>query len=175
MTMMPAGTRKMTRPTIRRMKEAGLVRLAVSLYVHDSENRDTFRGVDGSFVWTMNSIRYAREIGLEVQVNTTVTQFNQEKIRDIADILAAEGIALWSVFILVPVGRGLHHHMVTPQKHEEIFHELYDLGREMPFDIKNHRRSTFPARHDAALGVGSLSETSSKRKRPHLILRRTRL
>jgi len=175
MTMMPAGTRKMTRPTIRRMKEAGLVRLAVSLDVHDSENHDTFRGVDGSFVWTMNSIRYAREIGLEVQVNTTVTQFNQEKIRDIADILAAEGIALWSVFILVPVGRGLHHHMVTPQKHEEIFHELYDLGREMPFDIKNHRRSTFPARHDAALGVGSLSETSSKRKRPHLILRRTRL
>ncbi len=136
MTMTPAGTEKMTRETILRMKEAGLVRLAVSLDGHSCESHDKFRGVEGSFDWTMDSIRIARGIGLEVQVNTTVTRFNQDRIRKIAEMLAGEDIALWSVFFLVPVGRGVKHYMVTPKKHEAVFHELYDLGRTMPFDIK---------------------------------------
>jgi len=84
----------------------------------------------------MNAIRAARAIGLEVQVNTTVTRFNQDHIREMAEMLAKEDIALWSVFFLVPVGRGVKHHMVNPKAHEEIFHLLYDLSREMPFDIK---------------------------------------
>ncbi len=136
MTMTPAGTEKMTRETILRMKEAGLVRLAVSLDGHDHTSHDKFRGVEGSFDWTMDSIRIAREIGLEVQVNTTVTRFNQDRIREIAEMLAGEDIALWSVFFLVPVGRGARHLMVTPKKHEAVFHELYDLVHTMPFDIK---------------------------------------
>ncbi len=136
MTMTPAGTQKMTPEVIRRMKDAGLVRLAVSLDGHNRESHDKFRGVDGSFQWTMDAIRTARAIGLEVQVNTTITRFNEDNVREIATMLAAEDIALWSVFFLVPVGRGLQHHMVTPKKHEEIFHRLYDLTKEMHFDIK---------------------------------------
>jgi AdoMet-dependent heme synthase len=136
MTMTPAGTEKMTRAIIKRMKDSGLVRLAVSLDGHDKESHDKFRGVEGSFEWTMNSIRFAHEIGLEVQVNTTVTHFNKDRVRDIAAILAEESITLWSVFFLVPVGRGGRHLMISPKGHEEVFHELYDLSREMPFDIK---------------------------------------
>lgn len=136
MTMTPAGTEKMTRATIQRMKDAGLVRLAVSLDGHDKESHDKFRGVAGSFEWTMNSIRFAHKIGLEVQVNTTVTHFNKDRVREIATILAEENITLWSVFFLVPVGRGGRHLMISPKGHEEVFHELYDLSREMPFDIK---------------------------------------
>lgn len=136
MTMTPAGTEKMKPEVIGRMKDAGLVRLAVSLDGHNRESHDKFRGVDGSFQWTLDAIRAARAIDLEVQVNTTITRFNEDNVRDIADLLAAEDIALWSVFFLVPVGRGLQHHMVSPQKHEEIFHQLYDLTKEMPYDIK---------------------------------------
>ena len=136
MTMTPAGTAMMTRERVAQMKEAGLVRLAVSLDGHDRESHDSFRGVDGSFEWTMNSVRYAREIGLEVQINTTVTHFNRNHIEDIARLLAAEDIALWSVFFLVPVGRGMQHDMISPKDHEEVFHQLVDLAREMPYDIK---------------------------------------
>ncbi len=136
MTMTPAGTEKMTPGKILQMKKAGLARLAVSLDGHGEESHDKFRGVEGSFRWTMDSIRTARAIGLEVQVNTTVTRFNEDNIHDIAGMLAAEDIALWSVFFLVPVGRGLRHHMVTPKKHEAIFHELYNLNKKTSFDIK---------------------------------------
>jgi len=104
--MTPADTEKMTRATIQHMKDAGLVRLAVSLDGHNKESHDKFRGVEGSFEWTMDSIRFAREIGLEVQMNTTVTRFNKHRAHDMAAILAKENPTLWSVFFLVPVGRG---------------------------------------------------------------------
>jgi MoaA/NifB/PqqE/SkfB family radical SAM enzyme len=134
--MTPADTEKMTRATIQHMKDAGLVRLAVSLDGHNKESHDKFRGVEGSFKWTMDSIRFAREIGLEVQMNTTVTRFNKHRAHDMAAILAKENPTLWSVFFLVPVGRGGRHLRISPKEHEEIFHESYDLNREMPFDIK---------------------------------------
>ncbi len=136
MTMTPSGTPLLTKEKVRRMKDEGLSRLAVSLDGDTREFHDGFRGVEGSFQWTMNCIRWARELNLEVQVNTTVTRFNQDRVRDIAEMLAKEDVVLWSVFFLVPVGRGIRHDMVSPQKHEEIFHLLCDLNSEMPFDIK---------------------------------------
>ncbi|MFQ5692682.1 MAG: TIGR04053 family radical SAM/SPASM domain-containing protein [Nitrospinota bacterium] len=136
MTMTPSGTKLVRKEMIRRMKDEGLARLAVSLDGHDRESHDGFRGVPGSFAWTMNCIRWAREVGLELQVNTTVTRYNRDHIREIGEMLRDEGIALWSVFFLVPVGRGLKHDMVSPAEHEELFHLLYDMSREMPYDIK---------------------------------------
>lgn len=136
MTMTPSGTPLVQKHLIQRMKDEGLARLAVSLDGPDRETHDAFRGVPGSFDWTMNCIRWAREVGLEVQVNTTVTRFNQDRLREIGGRLAQEGICLWSVFFLVPVGRGLKHDMVSPAKHEELFHLLYDMSQEIPYDIK---------------------------------------
>ncbi|MFQ5912929.1 MAG: TIGR04053 family radical SAM/SPASM domain-containing protein [Nitrospinota bacterium] len=136
MTITPSGTKLVKKEMVQRMKEEGLARLAASLDGHDRESHDGFRGVAGSFDWTMNCIRWARGAGLEVQVNTTVTRFNQDHIREVGERLRHEGVCLWSVFFLVPVGRGLKHDMVSPAKHEELFHLLYDMRKEMPFDIK---------------------------------------
>jgi radical SAM protein len=136
MTMTPSGTKLVRKEMVQRMKDDGLARLAVSLDGHDRASHDGFRGVSGSFDWTINCIRWAREVGLEVQINTTVTRYNEDHVREIGEMLRHEGISLWSVFFLVPVGRGLKHDMVSPTKHEELFHLLYDMGKEMPYDIK---------------------------------------
>ncbi len=136
MTMTPSGTPLLTRESILKMKRAGLARVALSLDGPDRESHDRFRRVPGSYAWTLSALRWAREEGLEAQVNTTVTCFNQGRLRAMAEMIAREGISLWSVFFLVPVGRGLKHHMVSPASHEALFHQLYDLNREMPFDIK---------------------------------------
>ena len=87
MTMTPSGTPLLTKEKVRRMKDEGMSHLAVSLDGDTREFHDGFRGVGGSFQWTMNYIRWAREIDLEVQVNTTVTRFKQDRVRDISEIL----------------------------------------------------------------------------------------
>lgn len=136
MTMTPSGTQLLTRERVCQMREAGLARVAVSVDGPDRMSHDLFRAVPGSFQWTMDCVRWAREEGLEVQINSTVTRFNKDRLREMAGMVARLGITLWSVFFLVPVGRGSKHHMVRPAEHEALFHQLYDLSKEMPFDIK---------------------------------------
>ncbi len=132
----PSGTRWMTEENIQRMKDAGLTRLAVSLDGSTKEIHDAFRRVEGSFGWTIDAIRTARRIGLPVQINTSVSRHNLDDIRPIADLLATLDICLWSVFFLVPTGRGKLDEMISADDHEKVFHLLYDLSKEMPYDLK---------------------------------------
>jgi radical SAM protein with 4Fe4S-binding SPASM domain len=46
------------------------------------------------------------------------------------------GIALWSVFFVVPTGRARAEDLATAEELEQVFHRLYDLSATAPFDIK---------------------------------------
>ncbi len=161
-TLTPSATPLMTRERVQEMKDAGLARMAVSLDAHDAASHDAFRRVPGSFDWTLQCIRHARAIGLDVQVNTTVTRHNKAHVRRIAGLLAKEDICLWAVFFLVPVGRGKKDEMLDAAGHEEVFNLLYDLSKEMPFDIKttaaqHYRRVVIERRRkEGAAGVRTM-------------------
>ena len=132
----PSGTQLMQPAVIARFKHSGLSRLAVSLDGSCKEIHDTFRKVDGSFDWTVESIKEARRNDIPVQINTTVCKHNLKDVRAIAELLATLDICLWSVFFLVPTGRGLRSDIVSARDHEDVFNLLYDLSKTMPYDIK---------------------------------------
>ena len=135
-TMTPSGTPLLTRANIRKAKHAGLQRMAISLDGPTAEIHDSFRGVPGSYDWTMGGIQAARDIGLSLQINTTMTRHNLEHLELLAAKMCELEIALWSVFFLVPTGRGKQEANLQPQEYEEVFHFLYDLSQYAPFDIK---------------------------------------
>ena len=60
----------------------------------------------------------ARELEMAVQVNTTITRRNVEQIDAMAELLPGQGIAMWSVFFLVPVGRGVEEERISPEEYE---------------------------------------------------------
>ncbi|HYG77590.1 MAG TPA: radical SAM protein [Planctomycetota bacterium] len=132
----PSGTQLMQPPVIKKFKTSGLSRLAVSLDGSCKEIHDTFRKVDGSFDWTVESIKEARRNDIPVQINTTVCKHNLKDVRAIGELLATLDICLWSVFFLVPTGRGLRSDIISAREHEDVFHLLYDLSKTMPYDIK---------------------------------------
>ena len=134
--MTPSGTPLMTRQVVSQLKETGLARLAVSLDGSTAEIHDHFRQVPGSYVWTMNCIDYAKEVNLPVQINTTVSRHNLGNLQALADLLLTRNIALWSVFFLVPTGRGKADDEVSADDYERVFHFLIDLYLKAPFDIK---------------------------------------
>jgi radical SAM protein with 4Fe4S-binding SPASM domain len=78
----------------------------------------------------------AREIGLPVQINTTITRYNLADFDDLAAKMIDLGIVLWSVFFLVPTGRGREQDEVTAAQYEWVFERLHELSRRAPFDIK---------------------------------------
>ncbi len=132
----PSGTELMNVEVLKKLQDVGLSRLAVSLDSRSREKHDTFRKVDGSFDWTVDMVHEARKIGLPVQINTTITRHNQDELLEMAEFMKELDICLWSVFFLVPTGRAGAKYMVSARKHEEIFNQLYDLSKEMPYDIK---------------------------------------
>ena len=61
------------------------------------------------------------ELELAVQVNTTITRRNVDQVDRMAELLARQGIAMWSVFFLVPVGRGVEEERIRPEEYEAVF------------------------------------------------------
>ena len=137
MALTPSGTPLMTEDALRALQTAGLSRLAVSLNGSNARIHDEFRGVAGSWDWTIRMLRTAREIGLATQVNTTVTRHNLEDIDELCALMVGLGITLWSVFFLVPTGRAKSNDVASAAEFEQVFHRMYDLSKTAPFDIKS--------------------------------------
>jgi len=136
-SLTPSATPLLTREAIARLKECGLARLAISLDGPTAAIHDAFRRVPGSFQWTMDAVRWARELGLPVQINTTITRHNLAQLEDMIALLMTLDICLWSVFFLVPTGRGQHIDLISADEFEQVFEKLYDTAQQVDFDIKS--------------------------------------
>lgn len=132
----PAPTPLMTRKNIEKLKKGGASRMALSLDGSTSARHDEVRGVNGSFDAVIGAAAYAREIGLPIQINTTVTRGTLSDLDEIAELTGQLGAVLWSLFFLVPVGRGKNLKMVSPQEAERVMRFLYKQGRERSYQVK---------------------------------------
>jgi radical SAM protein len=132
----PSATPLLTSHAVARFRDVGVARMAVSLDGASEEEHDGFRGVGGSFRITLDALETARALGLETQVNTTVTRRNLGSLERIADLVARSGASLWSVFFLVLTGRALLEDDLEADEYEHVFERLFRISLNAPFDIK---------------------------------------
>ncbi|MBU8915599.1 TIGR04053 family radical SAM/SPASM domain-containing protein [Bacillus sp. FJAT-29953] len=135
-SMTPSATPNVTIDAMRKAKEVGLSRWAFSLDGPTAEIHDHFRGTAGSFDLTMERIKYLHELEMPIQINTVVSRYNYEHLDEMAKLVEELKCVLWSVFFLVPTGRGQASDMISPVEHEKVLRWLYDLSKRVPFDIK---------------------------------------
>jgi radical SAM protein len=136
MSVTPSATPLATAEAMRRLRDGGVARVAVSLDGADAATHDAFRGVPGSYARTFEILEAAQSLGIPLQVNTTVTPANYRQIDAMADLLAEEGIVLWSVFFLVPVGRGSAIPRLSREEYEWVFERLWDNAQRRSYAIK---------------------------------------
>ena len=110
--------------------------LGISLDGATAATHDAFRGWEGSYARTQCMLRDARELGLPVQVNTSITMRNVDEIGPMAEQLEEMGIAMWSLFFLVPVGRGVEETRISPERCEEVFAQLWEETSRRSYAIK---------------------------------------
>lgn len=132
----PSATPLLTQAAILELKRRGLARLAISLDGPSAQIHDSFRGVPGSYQRTMDGARWAKESHLPMQVNTTVTRRNHKDLDTFVPLLEKMGIVLWSVFFLVPTGRGKQDDLLSAEECEQVFERLYQISRRVKFHIK---------------------------------------
>lgn len=135
-SLTPSATPLLTRAIVFRLKEAGLARLAVSLDGASARTHDAFRGMTGSFERALNAISWANEAGLPVQINTTFSRRNIAEMDEIAELVENLRITLWSVFFLVPTGRGKLDDLLSADEFEQVFVRIYRLSKTASFDVK---------------------------------------
>ena len=155
MTLTPSGTSSLSPAVVEDLADAGVRRMALSLDGATAETHDEFRGESGSFEQTVEAAEAAREAGLPLQINTTVCASTAAELPALRDRVSDLGALLWSVFFLVPVGRGRLLDPVSPERAEEILTWLSDVSEESPFGVKtteapHYRRVAIQRHRDAS-------------------------
>ncbi len=132
----PSATPLLTREAIFKLKEAGLVRLGISLDGSTPEIHDAFRGLPGAWARTIQAIEWANEAGIPIQVHTTISRHNAHDLDNLCALFEKLAIVMWNVFFLVPVGRGQLGDLLTGEEFEQVFGKIYELSQRVSFQIK---------------------------------------
>lgn len=120
------------------LKEAGIQRLSISLDGASRDSHDGFRKVPGAFERAMEGIKVAKEVGLPVQINTTVTERNLAEIPKILELAVKLGAVAHHIFLLVPTGRGrdLADEVLTAERYEETLRWFWEQESRVSLQLK---------------------------------------
>jgi radical SAM protein len=168
----PSGTPTLTSQALKRLYDAGCKAISLSIDGSNPAIHDDFRKVDGVFDLTVAAWKAAQEIGLRVQINTTLGRHNLDDLPNVAALVKQLGAMTWSGFLLVPTGRGAQLGSLTPDEVEDVLNWLYDMGDMLPTRTTeaHHFRRVVVERqilaakgedHVKALGLGELYRTLS--------------
>jgi radical SAM protein with 4Fe4S-binding SPASM domain len=143
MSLTPSGTASLSAARIADLADAGLSRMALSIDGGTPAAHDGFRGEAGSFVDTLRAARDADRAGLGLQVNTTVCADTVDELPAIRELVADLGADRWSVFFLVPVGRGRLLDPVSPERADAVMAWLHGVRDAASFDVKTTEAPQF--------------------------------
>jgi len=164
----PSATPLATIEAFERARDAGVRRLGISLDGADAATHDSFRGWEGSFDRTIEMLANARKLQLAVQINTTITRRNFHQIDAMAELLSSQRIAMWSVFFLIPVGRGVEQERISPDEYEIAFERLWHHAQTQPYGVKtteapHYRRYVLERGGDPLAGPQGTKDTGRHR------------
>lgn len=152
MTLTPSGTESLSEQKVHALADAGLARMALSIDGASPDTHDQFRGEPGSFAQTLQAAQAASRADVPVQINTTVCGQTVEELPAIRELVAELDAVLWSVFFLVPVGRGRVLDPIPPERAESVMEWLVSVSEEASFGVKTteapqYRRVTVQQRN----------------------------
>jgi AdoMet-dependent heme synthase len=122
-----------------RIKDAGIVRVAISLDGADSATHDSFRGHDGAFDAAIRGIQCLQDVGISTQVNTTVSRHNVHQLPEMLELAKRLKVDAFHLFLLVPVGCGLtiaEDQSVNGADAERILNWFYDRSLDSGMEMK---------------------------------------
>lgn len=168
MTLTPSGTSSLTPAVIKDIADLDVRRLALSLDGASAARHDAFRQEDGSFASTIAAAEAAGDHNLPLQINTTVCQETVDELPDVSGLVSELGAVLWSVFFLVPVGRGQALEPVSPERAESVMEWLLTAGRELDLSIKtteapHYRRVALQSQHHQSDSSRTVTESIDRR------------
>ena len=128
-----------TRSVARMIVDSGVQRVAISLDGADAITHDTFRGIPGAFDAAIAGFRNLKNLGMSVQINTTIARHNAHQLPSVLELAKSLGADALHTFLLVPVGCGVDiasEQMVPPEEYERMLNWFYDRSLEGGIEMK---------------------------------------
>src|ERR1700758_781098 len=128
-----------TKQVAQKIVDSGVKRVAISLDGSDAATHDTFRGIPGAFDAAITGFRNLKDLGMSVQINTTIARHNAHQLPQVLELARSIGADALHTFLLVPVGCGVDiaaEQMVPPEEYERMLNWFYDQSLEGGIELK---------------------------------------
>lgn len=137
MVMAPCGM-LVDKDVAQKIKDAGIMRVSLSIDGVTAESHDAFRRVEGAFASVMQAIENFKQVGMEFQINTTVTKHNVKDLPKLLEMVIELGAVAYHPFLLVPAGRGkdLADQEISPEEYEKTLTWFYEMRDKVPIQFK---------------------------------------
>jgi AdoMet-dependent heme synthase len=123
----------------KKIVDAGVSRVSISIDGADAETHDNFRKLKGSFERATEGFNHLKKLGMSMQINCTIAKHNSHQLHDLYNLALNLGAEAIHIFMLVPVGCGVEiadDQMLEPERYEYILNEFYDLSKEAKIQTK---------------------------------------
>src|SRR3974390_1486558 len=128
-----------TKDVAEKVKHSGIKRVSISLDGSDAATHDSFRGIPGAFDAAVYGMRNLQDVGVSVQINTTIARHNAHQLPEVLQLAKNLGADALHTFLLVPVGCGVdiaEEQMVPTEEYERMLNWFYDQSLEGGIELK---------------------------------------
>jgi heme b synthase len=122
----------------RKIVAAGFRRVSISFDGPDAPTHDLFRGA-GAFEKSITGFKALRQVGMSMQINTTIAKHNYRKLDETYRLALELGADALHAFMLVPVGCGMsldESVMLSAEEYEQTLNWVYDRSLEGKLHLK---------------------------------------
>ena len=121
---MTTGGYGITLDTARKMKEAGIKVVSVSVDGLEATH-DRLRGRKGSWEWAFKTMSHLKEAGIIFGCNTQINRLSAPEFPQIYELLRDAGIFAWQIQLTVPMGNAADNNEILLQPYELL--DLYPM------------------------------------------------
>jgi heme b synthase len=122
-----------------KIKASGIRRVSISIDGKNAETHDAFRRLPGSFERAIAGLQCVQAVGVQTQVNFTISNHNIEQLPEIYQLALNLHVDAMHLFLLVPVGCGVEIAetlMPTPQRVEQALTWYAQIAQENKLETK---------------------------------------
>lgn len=116
-----------------KLKAIPVATVGVSLDFPSAARHDNFRCMVGAFESAISGIKNAREAGIDIQINSTISKLNVAYLDELVSLALDIGAKSFHPFLLVPTGRGkdIEASELSPEEYEQTLNRILDKTAEL--------------------------------------------
>jgi len=108
----------------KKLRDAGIRAVAISLDSKDAATHDSFRGLPGVWERAVKAIGHCRDAGIGVQINMSVIRSAISDVEDVICLGTSLGVRDYQLFFPVPTGRARQDEPRSPEEYEKMIRQI---------------------------------------------------